>query len=198
MTARPARPARARTQAEMAAAPPTAPRSLPRALRLPERPLAGAVARARAREAGIERAVMGGALLLALTASGFAGYVIAGQSRPYAVQAVMPAETRPFAWKRAPAAPARAAIPDLDPTTTGAIPERAAPAAPDQPEPAAEAGYSLLRAGAGSAELQGAAGRVQVSTGSELPGAGRVLAIRNTGAGWVVITTQTIIGPTRL
>ncbi|WP_331326106.1 hypothetical protein [Methylorubrum populi] len=33
------------------------------------------------------------------------------------------------------------------------------------------------------------------SLGSVLPGAGRVLSIRRTGAGWVVITTETIIGP---
>ena len=200
MTACPAPPPRAKPsraqpgQARLTGAKPTGAEPLG----LAERPLAGVVMRARAREAGIERAVMAGTVLLALTASGFAGYVISGQSRPYAVQAVLPAETRPFAWKRPPGPPARAPILDLDPVTTGAIPERAATAAAEPPEPAAEAGYSLRRVDGGVAELKGAAGLVQVAAGSELPGAGRVLAIRNTGAGWVVITTQTIIGPARL
>ncbi|AWN37642.1 hypothetical protein [Methylobacterium radiodurans] len=166
-------------------------------LRLPPRPLAGAVARRRRREARIERAVLGGALLLALTASGFAGYVITGGSRPYAVQAVLPAGVQTFAWKRGPdPAPI-----DLDPTTTGAIPER--PSAPPAPEPAAAGSYTLRRVSTGPegsvAVLEEAGGPVrEVATGGELPGAGRVLAIRSTGAGWVVITTQTIIGPARL
>jgi hypothetical protein len=188
MTARPASSTRVRTPAARQRG----------TGRPPERPLAGAVARRRAREAGIERAVLGGALLLALTVTGFAGYVIAGQSRPYMVQAVLPAGTRPFAWKRAPDAPSRPPIPDLDPTTTGAIPEQPAPALPASAEPAAEAGYSLRRVEGGVAALQGPGGLVEVSAGQDLPGAGRVLAIRNTGAGWVVITTRTIVGPARL
>ena len=36
------------------------------------------------------------------------------------------------------------------------------------------------------------------SAGTVLPGAGRVISIQPTGAGWVVVTSETIIGPTRL
>lgn len=170
-------------------------------LRLPTRPLAGAVTRRRRREARVERAVLGAALLLALTASGFAGYVITGGSRPYAVQAVLPSGVQAFAWKRGPE-PAPAPI-DLDPTTTGAIPERRPAAIPEPPEPAISGSYTLRRVSAGPAGsvavLEEAGGPVrEVAAGGELPGAGRVLAIRNTGAGWVVITTQTIIGPAQL
>lgn len=177
-------------------------RPAPDRLRLPARPLAGAVARRRRREARVERAVLGAALLLALTASGFAGYVITGGSRPYAVQAVLPAGMQTFAWKRGPD-PAPAPV-DLDPTTTGAIPERraAAPVA-EPPEPAIGGSYTLRRVSTGPAGsvavLEETGGPVrEVAAGGELPGAGRVLAIRSTGAGWVVITTQTIIGPARL
>jgi hypothetical protein len=167
---------------------------------LPPRPLTGAVARRRRREARVERAVLGAALLLALTATGFAGYVITGGSRPYAVRAVLPAGMQAFAWKRGPD-PAPADL-DLDPTTTGAIPQARA-ALPEPPEPAAGGGYTLRRVSAGPAGsvavLEEAGGPLrEVATGGELPGAGRVLAIRSTGAGWVVITTQTIIGPARL
>lgn len=185
----------------MPARPAPQPRPEPRAERriaASPRPLAGAAMLRRAREARAERLVLAAALLLGLGASGFAGYVIAGQERPYAVQAVVPAGTGPFAWKRPPGpAGPRPAVVDLDPTTTGAIPARSA-AAPAPAEPAPESGYSLRAVGGGLAVLEGAGGRVTVATGGEVPGAGRVLAIRNTGAGWVVITTQTIIGPAQL
>lgn len=162
----------------------------------------GSVAQRRSREARIERGVFGAFILLALTASGFAGYAITGGSRPYAVQALLPAEIRTFAWQReTPAERASLAPIDMDPVTTGAIPERRSASAPaaDQPEPAADSAYTLRRVSGSVAVLAQAGGAERsVTTGSDLPGAGRVLAIRNTGAGWVVITTETIIGPARL
>lgn len=173
----------------------------PKGAALP-RPITGSVAQRRSREARIERGVLGAFVLLALTASGFAAYAITGGSRPYAVQALLPAEIRTFAWQRETAAE-RASIPpiDLDPTTTGAIPERRSASAPasDAPEQAADSAYTLRRVSGSVAVLARAGGAERsVTTGSDLPGAGRVLAIRNTGAGWVVITTETIIGPARL
>jgi hypothetical protein len=54
----------------------------------------------RAREAAGERTVLAGLVLLALTASGFAGYAIATGTHEYAVQAVLPAGTAPFTWKK--------------------------------------------------------------------------------------------------
>ena len=165
--------------------------------RAPTRPLTGAVLLRRAREASLERAALAAAALLALTAGSFAGYAILGGARPYDVRAVLPERTGPFAWKRAPSPAAGPAAIDLDPTVTGAIPEKPAAAASERAEAPPEGGYALRAVTGGTALLEGAGGLVRVAPGGELPGAGRVLAIRNTGAGWVVITTQTIIGPAR-
>lgn len=166
---------------------------------LPPRPITGTVAQQRSREARVERGVLGVFMLLALTVSGFAGYAITEGTRPYAVQALLPSGIRSFAWK-ASLGPERPAIPnaDFDPVTTGALPDRRAPAEA-APDPIENGSYTLRRISGGVAVLaEAGGGEREVSTGSDLPGAGRVLAIRNTGAGWVVITTQTIIGPSRL
>ncbi len=162
------------------------------------RPITGALAQRRSREARLERGVLGAFALLALTVGGFAGYAITTGSRPYAVRAVLPAAISGFAWNRPvqerPAGPAL----DLDPATTGALPERRpAKPLPEAPDPTES--YTLRRVSGGVAVVAEAGGTErEVSAGSDLPGAGRVLAIRNTGAGWVVITSETIIGPARL
>ncbi|AWN46001.1 hypothetical protein DK419_06470 [Methylobacterium terrae] len=169
----------------------------------PESPIAGLIARRRAREAAAERGVFGAAILLALIATGFAGYTLSRPVRPYDVQAVLPATTGPFAWKRS-VAETRPPETDLDPLITGSLPD--APPAPGAiraealPERMAPppSGYALRRVSAGQAVIEGRDGLHQVGIGSTLPGAGRVLSIRSTGAGWIVITTETIIGPTAL
>ncbi|MGN7126870.1 hypothetical protein [Methylorubrum thiocyanatum] len=171
-----------------------------RAPSLPARPLAGSVAARRAREAAGERTVLAGFVLLALTASGFAGYTIATGTHGYAVQAVLPAGAAPFAWKKT-VAQGRLADPDFDPVTTGSLPDRPLAATsgplavPERSAPPPAGGYALRGVADGVATLESREGRVTASLGSVLPGAGRVLSIRRTGAGWVVITTETIIGP---
>ncbi|MEH3119363.1 MAG: hypothetical protein PGN25_17730 [Methylorubrum populi] len=173
------------------------PRPLVQPLVPAPRPLAGSVAARRAREAGRERAVLAGLVLLALTATGFAGYGIATGTHGYDVQAVLPAGPTAFAWKKT-VAQGRLADPDFDPVTTGSLPDRpvaASPAASERPAPPPAGAYALRGVADGVATLEGSGGRLAASLGSELPGAGRVLSIRRTGAGWVVITTETIIGP---
>ncbi|MBB5764846.1 hypothetical protein ABEV34_00865 [Methylorubrum rhodesianum] len=181
----------------------SSPRSAARPPRLPSRPLAGSVVARRAREAAGERTVLAGLVLLALTASGFAGYAISTGTHGYDVQAVLPAATAPFAWKKT-LAQGRLADPDFDPVTTGSLPDRPVAAAgrqglaepPMPPLIGSSAGtYALRGVADGVATLEGREGRLTVSLGSVLPGAGRVLSIRRTGAGWIVITTETIIGP---
>ncbi|GEP03206.1 hypothetical protein [Methylobacterium oxalidis] len=166
------------------------------------RPLAGSVAVRRAREAAVERVALGAVGLLALTASGFAGYAISTGTRPYATREVLPAQAGPFAWKKGVdrSVVAGAAQPDLDPLTTGSLPERpAAVRSPaPQPSPVPPSGYALRRVLDGQALVESRDGVRQVSVGATLPGAGRVLSIRDTGAGWIVITTETIIGPAQL
>ncbi|MGX7707010.1 hypothetical protein [Methylobacterium sp. Gmos1] len=182
---------------------PAAPAPVKRRSPPPESPVAGLIARRRAREAATERGVFGAAILLALTATGFAGYTLSQPARPYDVREVLPALTAPFSWKRT-IAEARAPEADLDPLVTGSLAE--APAAPAAAAVAAPlertvpppAGFSLRRASAGQAVVEGRDGLHEVAVGSTIPGAGRVLSIRSTSAGWIVITTETIIGPTPL
>jgi hypothetical protein len=171
-----------------------------RAANLPARPVAGSIAARRAREAAGERTVLAGLVLLALTASGFAGYAIATGTHEYAVQAVLPAGTAPFTWKKT-VAQGRLADPDFDPVTTGSLPERPVAAAAGLQGPAESpvlppaGAYALRGVTDGIATLENQEGQRTAALGSVLPGAGRVLSIRRTGAGWVVITTETIIGP---
>lgn len=155
----------------------------------------------------MERAALAGLVLLALTVSGFAGYGIATGDHAYDVRAVLPERAGPFAWKKT-VAQGRVADADLDPVTTGSLPDRPAPpqeaAAKPAPgpvertSPGAAGAYALRRVAEGVATLEGPDGPRQVVLGSMLPGAGRVLSIRRTGSGWVVITTETIIGPQAL
>ncbi|MFC6389964.1 hypothetical protein [Methylorubrum zatmanii] len=168
-------------------------------LRLPDRPLAESVAARRAREAATERATLAGLVLFALTSASFAGYAIATGTHGYDVQAVLPPGMPPFAWKKT-VAQGRLADPDFDPVTTGSLPDRPVPAAPalpspERPAPLPAGGFVLRGVADGIATLDSRQGRLTASLGSVLPGAGRVLSIRKTGAGWVVITTETIIGP---
>lgn len=171
-----------------------------RAASLPARPVAGSIAARRAREAAGERTVLAGLVLLALTASGFAGYAIATGTHEYAVQAVLPAGTAPFTWKKT-VAQGRLADPDFDPVTTGSLPDRPVAAAAGLQGPAESpalppaGAYALRGVADGIATLENREGQRTAALGSVLPGAGRVLSIRRTGAGWVVITTETIIGP---
>jgi hypothetical protein len=170
-----------------------------------ERPLAGEVTRRRAREAAVERGTLAVLLFLALTVGGFAGYTLARPVRPYDVRAVMPARSGPFAWKRS-VAEARLPEMDLDPLVTGSLPEpspspppsRAEAAPALAPSPVPPTGYRLRRAAQGFAVIEDATGLHEVGVGAVLPGLGRILSIRNTGAGWIVITTETIIGPVSL
>lgn len=173
----------------------------------PPSPIAGLIARRRAREAATERGVFGAAILLALTATGFAGYTLSQPTRPYDVREVLPAGAGPFTWRRIVTPAAQPEI-DLDPVITGSLPDApptpSSPAAPAQgpglvvPAAPPQSGFVLRRAGAGQAVVEGRDGLHQIAVGSVLPGGGRVLSIRSTGAGWIVITTETIIGPTPL
>jgi hypothetical protein len=183
---------------------PAAPAPRKRPSRPPESPIAGLITRRRAREAAAERGVFGAALVLALTVTGFAGYTLSQPARPYDVREVLPALAGPFTWRRT-ITEARAPETDLDPLITGSLAENPAPAAPAaaaiaQPERTGPppSGFALRRASAGQAVVEGRDGLHEIGIGSTLPGAGRVLSIRSTSAGWIVITTETIIGPTPL
>lgn len=165
------------------------------------RPLDGVQIVRRTRDAALERTAVGICLVLALASGSFATYTLTGPSRDYAVQGFLPAAFGSFAWKRE-AMPVRSAGIDLDPLTTGSLPDGPAnveAASVDRVEGGAPArGYVLRRVENGLALVEGPRGLRQVSPGTVLPGAGRVISIRSTGAGWVVVTSETIIGPSPL
>lgn len=167
------------------------------------RPLDGTQLLRRAREAAFERAAIAVCLVLAVGSGGFAAYAVSGTARDYAVQRFLPPTIAGFAWKRE-LAPAQTAALDLDPLITGSLAERAtSPEAEAVPAERAEGGapargYVLRRVSGGIAVVEGPSGLRQVGPGAVLPGAGRVVSIRFTGAGWVVVTSETIIGPTPL
>jgi hypothetical protein len=163
------------------------------------RPSAGAEVLRRSRAAAVERAAIGICLGLAVVSGTFAAYAITGATNTYSVQPFLPAVGGGFAWKRT-VAPTREAALDLDPTTTGALPDPVPPQSDEERnESAAKArGYVLRRVTEGAALVEGPEGLRQVVPGAVLPGAGRILSIRATGSGWVVITSETIIGPSPL
>lgn len=153
----------------------------------------------RARDASIERATIGLCLTLALGSGSFAAYAIAGSDGNYSVQQILPPAIGAFAWKKG-IAPSREAALDIDPTITGSLPDRpdTQPSHSTGEAPAPAGGYVLRRVTNGVAVVEGPSGLRQVVPGAVLPGVGRILSIRDTGAGWVVVTTDTIIGPTPL
>ena len=165
------------------------------------RPSASALMLRRARDAAIERAAIGGCLALAVATGAWAAYAIAGSPNGYDVRQIVPPIANGFAWKKT-VAPVRNAAIDLDPLTTGSLPEPPRPeisaATPDGRPAGLTKAYVLRRVSEGTALVEGPSGLRQIVPGAVLPGAGRVISIRQTGAGWVIVTSETIIGPTPL
>ena len=168
------------------------------------RPSAAALMLRRARDASLERAAIATCLVLATVSGGWAAFSIAGSPNGYDVRQIVPPIANGFAWKKG-VTPVRNAALDLDPVTTGSLPDRADPDGILPSDPTGQARpsspgrpYVLRRVSGGSALVEGPNGLRQVVPGAVLPGAGRVISIRQTGAGWVVVTSETIIGPTPL
>ncbi|RVU20281.1 hypothetical protein [Methylobacterium oryzihabitans] len=155
------------------------------------RPAAGAEARRRDRDAALERAVFAITLVLAAASSGFAAWTIGGAGRAaIASDGALPSGL--MTWKRG-VVPAEA-----EPTVTGALPKRPAVEAPlgSEIRPADEPlgrGYVVRAVLEGVATVEGPDGLRVVAPGMLLPGAGRVLSIRPSGPGWLVVTTETVI-----
>ena len=167
------------------------------------RPSASALLLRRARDAAMERAAIGGCLFLAAVSGGWAAYGIAGSPNGYDVRQIVPPVANGFAWKKS-VTPVRTAAADLDPLTTGSLPEQprveanaSSSSSGALPVTAAKS-YVLRRVSGGTALVEGPSGLKQIVPGAVLPGAGRVISIRETGAGWVVVTSETIIGPAPL
>jgi hypothetical protein len=152
----------------------------------------------RRRDAFAGRIALGLVCTLAVSSMAFAGYALQGgvgrSDFPMAVPS-LPSD--------APNNEGRIAFrfKDQDPITTGSI-GITSPAADDTPQQDAAAdaadqnsgrGYVLRKILRRSALVEGPSGMREVTPGSVLPGAGRVVSIFRSRSGWVVVTSETII-----
>lgn len=152
----------------------------------------------RRRDAFAGRVALGLVCTLAISSVAFAGYAfqvgVGGSDFPMAVPSLpgeVPSNENRIAFR----------FKDQDPITTGSI--GATPPAADekaQQDPVANAadknsgrGYVLRKILRRSALVEGPGGMREVTAGSVLPGAGRVVSIFKSGSGWVVVTSETII-----
>ncbi|MGO4573069.1 hypothetical protein [Microvirga sp. 2TAF3] len=157
----------------------------------------------REKEAAGDRIAIGLGLVLAISSVAFAAHAIqtsSAQSDAPMVAAVAgnrpvnESRTTPLYWQR-----------DLDPTTTGSVREAAdsdegsrgtGSAALKDSSDAKDLsrGYVLRSVIRGAALVEGPDGLREVVPGAVLPGAGRIISIERSGAGWVVVTSTAIIG----
>jgi hypothetical protein len=150
----------------------------------------------RAREAVGDRIVMCLGLALTLSAIGLPVYALhLSDSYTYLKSAV----TNTTAG-RAAANSTRSS--DLSPATTGSLTKKEIqPAAGQKGDAAAQTAsrgalfqrYVVHQATGGSALIEGPEGLWWVTPGMTLPGIGQIISIERSDAGWVVLTTETMI-----
>ncbi len=149
-----------------------------------------------------ERIAFGVGLVLAVSSLGFAAYAIDTRvGRPLAATGIMPSLAHGVPTNRAMAAARRRDA--SDPAATGSVREAADTAEKPAAEAAGPAGSDIRMAGhgyvvrqvvEGAALVEGPDGIRQVMPGAVLPGAGRIMSIEQSRAGWIVVTSETVIG----
>jgi hypothetical protein len=150
----------------------------------------------RAREAVGDRIVMCLGLALTLSAIGLPVYALhLSEGYTYLTSAVTDT-----AAGRAPANSTRSS--DPSPATTGSLTRKdVEPTAGQKRDAAARTAsrgvqfqrYVVHRATGGSALIEGPEGLWWVTPGMTLPGIGQIISIERSDAGWVVLTTETMI-----
>ncbi|MBZ6076304.1 hypothetical protein [Microvirga puerhi] len=153
----------------------------------------------RKREAMAGRLTLGLIGAITISSVAFAGYAIQGgvarSDFPMAVPSLGSAAAngeRRIAFR---------AKDQEDPSVTGSIPQASRDEAkPQQDYAAAESadrnsgrGYVVRKILRRGALVEGPSGMQEVSPGSFLPGAGRVISIFKSDGGWVVVTSETVI-----
>ena len=146
-----------------------------------------------------EHGVLAIGLLLACASATFAVEKIAGNTGVPSLPAVLP-KGELMAWKRGVPG-VRILQPDLEPTTTGALPRRPPSLEPAPSDAAGEpAGpapsspdYVVVDVADGSAVIQGVGGVRQIRLGAVVPGIGRVTAIERIGTEWVILGSGGVI-----
>lgn len=151
----------------------------------------------RAREAVGDRIVICLGLALTLSAIGLPVYALhLSEGYTYLKTAV---SSTPIS-RTASATPARSV--DLSPATTGSLTKKDVElAAGHKGDTATQSGnrrtqfqrYVVHRATGGSALIEGPEGLWWVTPGMTLPGIGQIISIERSDAGWVVLTTETMI-----
>jgi len=159
--------------------------------------------RIRARERRGERIAFGLSIALAVSSIGFAAHAIGNRTTHPSLPSILPSFANGIPTNRAMAAAVRKSG-SLEPDTTGSVAERAemleksreadAAAQTGERDTARGRGYVLHRVLAGVALVEGPEGLQQVIPGHVLPGAGRVMSIEQSQAGWIVVTSETVIG----
>ncbi len=158
----------------------------------------------RAREAAGDRIVFAIGLGLAVSSASFFVYALQTSTAQPNLPKVLPALADHLPVNRSLAA-ARRQYDDLDPTTTGSLSKgqetseriktaKAAVVASPQDLTIPPRTYVVWRVNDGVALVEGPDGLREVAPGAVLPGAGEVLAIQRSDTGWVVVTSETIIG----
>jgi hypothetical protein len=139
--------------------------------------------KARTRQVRKERIAFGVGVVLAAGSAGFASYALEGRISFGPLPSVLP----PLS-SAAPVNLALASHRTLDPDTTGSLPQdgNARSGVPGR-------GYVVRQVLPGAALVEGPDGMQAVSPGSVLPGAGRILSIKQSDQGWVVVTSETVI-----
>jgi hypothetical protein len=157
----------------------------------------------RAREAAGDRIVFAIGLGLAVSSASFFVYALQTSTAQPNLPKVLPALADHLPVNRSLAAARRSD--DLDPTTTGSVPKgqetndrtktsKVAAVASPQNLTMPPRTYVVWRVNDGIALVEGPDGLREVAPGAVLPGAGEVLAIQRSDTGWVVVTSETIIG----
>ncbi len=153
--------------------------------------------RIHAREVTGERIAFGICLALALASAGFAAHAIG--SGPSALPNPLPSLANGIPLNRALAEARRHSA--GDPETTGSLGRASEAVSGTGAVPGAkpqDTGYVLRWALQGTALVEGPNGLREVRPGSVLPGAGRITSIERSDAGWIVVTSETVIGPASL
>ncbi|WP_230530555.1 hypothetical protein [Microvirga roseola] len=155
----------------------------------------------RARFIKAERLALAFCLTLGVASLGFAAHAIEarfGKTFRPSLTNILPSLENGVPVNAAIAAAARSTI-DLDPETTGSVrigagrgePVYQGDRARDLKAPGR--GYVVRDVTRMAALVEGPEGLQQVKPGDILPGAGRVVTIARAGAGWVVVTSETVI-----
>jgi len=150
----------------------------------------------RAKEATGDRIAIGIAAVLVVSATGLPVYAALygnGYGSTPAIGSALSSSTSVAAGRLRPVAPAASAIAEDTVTEVGSIAKTEPRRRPVQQTETSRGEYVVHSASGSAALIEGPSGVWWVKPGMTVPGAGQILAIEHTDAGWVVVTSETTI-----